>query len=108
MFEDPRFEIIKERTTEMHREDELTRQEREDLVKIGIEIENMTQTAGWKILKVFLEKNSEISNFLTCDESKLVYLRERVRAYLSVLYQVERWITVKNKLLEEKEESHAE
>jgi len=78
----------------------------EKRIEKGQAIEEMTMMEGWKILEAWLKNqiDTNIGIILKCPKEEMPEGRGYIKAYKSVLLQVERWIKDREKAYQKIEE----
>ena len=78
-------------------------------IALGLELQKMTNTGGWVLLKAFLEKKYDAESFMNTNANMsleqqglaLVYIRERAKAFKVVITWVENSVKKAQGLLNE-------
>lgn len=101
--DDPREEINEKHQGEkpVHLVRNLEQEENEH-IQIGAELEQMSATPGWTILKTHLQDQYKPETFLNCPENQFAAKREQARAFMYVVSYVESYISKKARLLEKR------
>jgi len=73
-----------------------------DIIERGEAVEIMSLTEGWKIIKKWLEEQSDPIRLLGANEDNFIAIKTEIKTYDSVLKKVEEIINAKNDEIENK------
>ena len=77
--------------------DDLTNQQ--EIKEKGEAIERMVTTEGWKIIKEWLQEQSDAKRLVSADEQNFFKLQAEIRAFQSILDKIDEYVNAKKDLV---------
>lgn len=92
--------------TDLGDEIRMTTEQKERIIREGMDIELMAASPGWKVIEQWIHSRLDITqNFITAPPEKLYALQQETKAYVGVLKEIQARIEIKNRFQQQIEEA---